>query len=63
MTLILPTYKNIAVIQLNATDPDANVAQTTNLRYDIIDGNKERVFQIDAETGLITTRYVRDYGI
>lgn len=56
VTLILPTYKNIAVIQLNATDPDANVAQTTHLRYDIIDGNKERVFQIDAETGLITTR-------
>lgn len=65
VTLILPTYKNIAVIQLNATDPDANVAQTTHLRYDIIsvasdgiDGNKERVFQIDSETGLITTRYV-----
>lgn len=56
VTLILPTYKNIAVIQLNATDPDANVAQTTQLRYDIIDGNKERVFQIDSETGLITTR-------
>lgn len=56
VTLILPTYKNIAVIQLNATDPDANVAQTTQLRYDIIDGNKERVFQIDAETGLVTTR-------
>lgn len=55
-TLILPTYKNIAVAQLNATDPDTNMAQTTNLRYDIIDGNKDQVFQIDAETGLITTR-------
>lgn len=56
VTLILPTYKNIAVIQLNATDPDANVAQTSLLRYDIIDGNREAVFQIQPETGLITTR-------
>ena len=56
VTLILPTFKNIAVLQLNATDPDANVGQTNHLRYDIIDGNQERVFQIDAETGLLTTR-------
>ncbi|KAF5307382.1 hypothetical protein FQR65_LT07099 [Abscondita terminalis] len=51
-TVLLPTYKNVAVIQINATDPDT----TDNgfLRFDIIEGNKNEVFGIDSRTGLIT---------
>lgn len=52
VTLLLPTYKNVAVLQLNATDPDS--VATTNLRYDIIEGNKHEVFSINSETGVIT---------
>lgn len=52
VTLLLPTYKNVAVIQLNATDPDSEAV--TTLRYDIIEGNKHEVFAIDSETGVIT---------
>lgn len=52
VTLLLPTYKNVAVLQLNATDPDS--VATTNLRYDIIEGNKHEVFAINSETGIIT---------
>lgn len=52
ITLLLPTYKNVAVLQLNATDPDSSA--TTSLRYDIIEGNKHEVFAIDEKTGVIT---------
>lgn len=51
-TLLLPTYQNVAVIQINATDPDS--PETTNLRYDIIDGNRGAVFAISQDTGVIT---------
>lgn len=50
VTLLLPTYNNVAVLQLEATDKDTN----TILRYDIIDGNKNGFFAIDSDTGLIT---------
>lgn len=53
-TLLLPTYQNVAVIQVNASDPDSS--ENNILRYDIIEGNKEGVFAIDARTGIITTR-------
>lgn len=51
VTLLLPTYKNVAVLQVNATDPDS--VGNTVLRYDIIDGNKAGIFGIDATNGLI----------
>lgn len=51
-TLLIPTYKNVAVIQINATDPD--VSDKMTLRYDIIEGNKNLVFGIDQSTGLIS---------
>lgn len=54
VTLLLPTYENVAVIQVNATDQDSS--ENSSLRYDIIEGNKEGVFAIDAENGVITTR-------
>lgn len=56
VTLLLPTYENVAVIQVNATDQDTS--ENSTLRYDIIEGNKDGVFAIDAEKGVITTRYV-----
>ncbi|KAJ8970950.1 hypothetical protein NQ317_014058 [Molorchus minor] len=52
VTLLLPSYKNVAVIQVNATDPDS--AESGELRYDIIEGNKQKIFDIDLRTGLIT---------
>lgn len=52
VTLLLPTYKDVAIIQLNATDKDS--PENTNLRYDIIDGNKHGIFRIDPNDGLIT---------
>jgi len=54
VTLLLPTYENVAVLQVNATDQDSS--ENTTLRYDIIDGNKDGVFAIDSKTGIITTR-------
>lgn len=38
VTLLLPSYKDIAVIQVNATDPDSTEGDA--LKYDIIEGNK-----------------------
>jgi protocadherin Fat 1/2/3 len=52
VTLLLPTYKNVAVVQVNATDPDSS--ESTRLRFDIIEGNKLGIFGIESRTGLIT---------
>lgn len=38
VTLLLPSYKNVAVIQVNASDPDTSEGEY--LKYDIIEGNK-----------------------
>lgn len=55
VTLLLPTYENVVVVQVNATDPD--LSENTTLRYDIIEGNSAGVFAINSKTGIITTRY------
>jgi len=39
-TLLLPTYQDVAVLTVKATDPDS--AEKTSLRYDIIEGNTGR---------------------
>lgn len=52
VTILLPLYRNVAVLQVNATDPDG--AETGALRYDIIEGNKLGIFDINSRTGLIT---------
>ncbi|XP_049820796.1 fat-like cadherin-related tumor suppressor homolog isoform X5 [Aethina tumida] len=52
VTLLLPSYKHVAVLQVNATDPDSS--ESNALRYDIIEGNKLGIFAIDSKTGLIT---------
>ncbi|XP_050293822.1 fat-like cadherin-related tumor suppressor homolog isoform X3 [Anthonomus grandis grandis] len=53
VTLLLPSYKNVAVIQVNATDPDSTEAGGT-LKYDIIEGNKLGAFKIDPKLGVIS---------
>jgi protocadherin Fat 1/2/3 len=60
VTLLLPTYENVVVIQVNATDKDAS--ENSTLRYDIIEGNRDKVFQIDTKNGIITTRDVESIG-
>nr|CAD7395413.1 unnamed protein product [Timema poppensis] len=51
-TLLLPTYQGVAIVQVNATDPDSD--ERTVLRYDIIDGNKDNVFTVDSNSGVVT---------
>jgi protocadherin Fat 1/2/3 len=53
VTLLLPTYENVAVIRVNATDRDA--LEDSILRYDIIDGNFDSVFNINSKDGTIVT--------
>jgi protocadherin Fat 1/2/3 len=50
--LLLPTYRNVAVVRVNASDPDAGVE--TELKYAIVGGNGENRFKIDPESGLIS---------
>ncbi|XP_019772654.2 fat-like cadherin-related tumor suppressor homolog isoform X8 [Dendroctonus ponderosae] len=52
VTILLPSYKNVAVIQVDAVDPDSSEGQF--LKYDIIEGNKLGAFKIDSQTGIIT---------
>ncbi|CAG9825597.1 unnamed protein product [Phaedon cochleariae] len=52
VTLLLPTYKNITVAQVNATDLDSPHGE--DLKYDIIDGNNLNTFHINPISGLIT---------
>ncbi|KAJ8667841.1 hypothetical protein QAD02_009504, partial [Eretmocerus hayati] len=55
-TVLLPTWKDVAVIQLEATDPDttSTLSGLPSLRYDIIDGNEGSAFFIDSQTGAVT---------
>lgn len=52
-TLLLPTYENVAVIRVNATDKD--LLEDSILRYDIIDGNSDKIFNINPTDGTIVT--------
>uniref|UniRef100_A0A0A1WPP1 Fat-like cadherin-related tumor suppressor homolog n=1 Tax=Zeugodacus cucurbitae TaxID=28588 RepID=A0A0A1WPP1_ZEUCU len=54
VTLYQPTYENIIIAEVNATDADLD--ENTKIRYDIIDGNADGCFEIDATTGIVTTR-------
>lgn len=59
-TLLLPTYRNVAIVQVNATDRDENETLSSgasSLRYEIVeDTNDGGVFEINTHTGVITTR-------
>lgn len=61
VTLLLPTYQNVAIVQVNATDRDENQTLSDNdgsaLRYEIVeDTNEDGVFEINSHNGVITTR-------
>lgn len=51
VTLLLPTFKEVAVFTLNATDPDTEVNSV--LIYSIVSGNEDRKFEIEPRTGII----------
>ncbi|KAE9538544.1 hypothetical protein AGLY_005643 [Aphis glycines] len=53
-SVLVPTYVNVAVVQLNATDGDS--PGQTKLTYSIIGGNEANVYTIDADRGLITVK-------
>lgn len=53
VTLFLPTFENVFVAQIKASDADNDT-----LRFDIVDGNSNECFQIDKYTGALTTRYL-----
>lgn len=53
VTLLLPTYENVVVIQLHADDADK--LENSVLRYDIIDGNSDKIFNINPSDGTIVT--------
>lgn len=57
VTLFIPTYKNVVVTQMNATDDDEDIdGNVITLRYDIVEGNRDNVFAIDPLNGVIMTR-------
>uniref|UniRef100_A0A8B9LCV4 FAT atypical cadherin 1b n=1 Tax=Astyanax mexicanus TaxID=7994 RepID=A0A8B9LCV4_ASTMX len=51
-TLLVPTYKGVKVISLNATDSDFP-SNDQKLLYSIVDGNVKNKFRIDSVTGEI----------
>lgn len=53
-SVLVPTYANVAVVQLNATDGDSK--GLTKLTYSIVNGNEANVYAIDVDRGLITVR-------
>lgn len=55
VTLLLPTYQNVAVVSVHATDPDT--MQNDTLKYSIIDGDVDKIFSIDPLSGVIIILY------
>lgn len=53
-SVLVPTYVNVAVVQLNATDGDSE--GQTKLTYSIVSGNEGNIYAIDADKGLITVK-------
>lgn len=49
--ILLPTYRDVIVVQTDATDPDTGV--NSKLKYSIVDGNDKKQFKIDQNTGAI----------
>ncbi|XP_065110593.1 protocadherin Fat 1a isoform X2 [Paramisgurnus dabryanus] len=55
-TVLLPTYKGVEVITVNATDADS--ALNSRLFYSLIEGNIGEKFKMDPVTGVITIQNV-----
>lgn len=60
VTLLLPTYQNVVVAQVNATDRDDDdsiSSEHQTLRYEFVETtNKGDTFALNYNTGVITTR-------
>ncbi|XP_058804510.1 fat-like cadherin-related tumor suppressor homolog isoform X2 [Phymastichus coffea] len=54
-TVLLPTWKNVAVVKVEAYDPDTTntLSNQSALRYDIIDGNQGQTFHVDPQNGTL----------
>jgi len=52
--VLLPTYTDVVIVRLNATDADT--ADFTRLRYSIESGNVGNRFRVDADSGVLTLR-------
>jgi len=53
-TVLLPTYSDVVVVQLNASDADT--AEFTRLRYSVDAGNTGNRFHLNEESGVLTLR-------
>jgi len=53
-TVLLPTYSDVVVVQLNATDADTD--ESTHLKYSIDSGNTGNRFQLNEDSGILTLR-------
>lgn len=60
VTLLLPTYQNVVVAQVNATDrdyDDSTSSESQALRYEFVETtNKDDIFALNYNSGVITTR-------
>uniref|UniRef100_A0A4W3J9S8 FAT atypical cadherin 1b n=1 Tax=Callorhinchus milii TaxID=7868 RepID=A0A4W3J9S8_CALMI len=54
VSLLIPTYKGVKVVVLNATDADSS--SNSELIYSIIDGNIGEKFMLDAQTALVSVK-------
>ena len=52
--LLLPTYKDVAVVSVNAVDRDSDV--NSELTYSISGGDEDKYFRINEKSGAITVR-------
>ncbi|CAH1776950.1 unnamed protein product [Owenia fusiformis] len=55
-TVYLPTFTDISVLHIEASDPDTDI--NSQLIYSIKSGNINNTFKIDPESGYITVRHV-----
>ncbi|KAK7449354.1 hypothetical protein BaRGS_00040023, partial [Batillaria attramentaria] len=57
-TVLLPTYHDVSVIKVKATDPDT--VNSEPLTYSIVGGNHGKVFAINPQSGEIQVEQVED---
>lgn len=60
VSLLLPTFREVAVLVLNATDPDTEVG--SKLTYKIDQGNEDGTFELQPDTGVLYVTNDRDIG-
>ncbi|CAL4069856.1 unnamed protein product, partial [Meganyctiphanes norvegica] len=60
-TLFVPTYRDVFVLQLNATDLDSG--DSSNLKYSIADGNNMGKFKLNEKSGIITVNITSELSM